>query len=174
MTINSDLFIFLCIALITQLQRDNYITAEEAFQLTSIKLFTSPVPVVTTIPVNNADSNAMTDSCSTNKNNPSCSVMQIVKTSQHTDIHASGSVVEKSNCPARPIANTSAGNANNVAILSSMQYAVQSSQCTNSIDAAENLIDNVLPYISSESGHDSTVDTSCLTHSQQNTSVKGS
>ena len=182
---------FLYIALITQLQRDNYITAEEACQLTSSKLFISPVPVVTTMPVTNASSNSLTDTNNSIVTDSSRSAMQSVTTNQHTCVLASGSVVETSSCPARSTAYVNASNTssecndtftsdyqehksqsllpvvaevpdvtdscnNAPVILSSVQYTVQSSQCTNSMDVTETvLIDNVLSHTTNKSKHNS-------------------
>ena len=188
------MYIFLYIALITQLQRDNYITAEEACQLTSSKLFISPVPVVTTMPVTNAGSNSLTNTSYSIVTDSSRSAMQSVTTNQHTCILASGSVVETSSCPARSTAYVNASNTssecndtftsdyhgqieqksqsllpvivevpdvtdscNNAPVISSsIQYTVQSSQCTNSMDVTEtDLIDNVLSHTTNKSKHKS-------------------
>ena len=152
---------FLSAALLKQLHRDNYITAEEASQLTSVKLFTPPDTV---------KSVARTTNANTSNTNSTLTSAMLDQRGQFQHI-SMGECLLSFNVEA-PYANGSSSNG--PATSTGVQYAMQSLHSTNAVDVIENLSDDVLQHASSESEHCSTPDASLSAHNQQSTTTEGS
>ena len=133
---NLSIIFSLWTALIKQLHRDKYISAEEASQLTSTKLFTAPD-----------------------------TVKNITRTTNIITGNTNGAFTSA-------LFDTHESSNNSPLISTTVQYTVQSH--TNTVDVTENLNDDVLQHISSESEieHGPLPHTSLLAHNQQGTTTK--